>query len=74
MYYLVALRGLKSGNLNHLEPSGPVKACNGIALHLPHVLNPRHTTYLPTYGDGTVCSETLALKLRTQVNNPEESV
>jgi hypothetical protein len=23
---------LKSGNLNHLEPSGPVKACNWIAL------------------------------------------
>jgi hypothetical protein len=23
---------LKSGNLNLLEPSGPVKACNGIAL------------------------------------------
>jgi hypothetical protein len=26
---------LKSGNLNLLEPSGPVKACNGIALPLP---------------------------------------
>jgi hypothetical protein len=25
---------LKSGILNLLEPSGPVKACNGIALHL----------------------------------------
>jgi len=24
---------LKSGNLNLLEPSGPVQACNGIALH-----------------------------------------
>jgi hypothetical protein len=23
---------LKSGSLNHLEPSGPVQACNGIAL------------------------------------------
>jgi hypothetical protein len=23
---------LKSGNLNLLEPSGPVQACNGIAL------------------------------------------
>jgi hypothetical protein len=27
---------LKSGSLNFLEPSGPVKACNWIALHLPH--------------------------------------
>jgi hypothetical protein len=26
---------LKSGSLNLLEPSGPVKACNGIALPLP---------------------------------------
>jgi len=25
---------LKSGNLNFLEPSGPVQACNGIALLL----------------------------------------
>ena len=25
----------KSGNLNFLEPSGPVKACNGTALRLP---------------------------------------
>jgi hypothetical protein len=25
---------LKSGSLNLLGPSGPVKACNGIALHL----------------------------------------
>jgi hypothetical protein len=26
---------LKSGSLNLLEPSGPVKACNGGALPLP---------------------------------------
>ena len=26
---------LKFGNLNLLEPSGPVQACNGIALPLP---------------------------------------
>jgi hypothetical protein len=26
---------LKSGSLNLLEPSAPVKACNGIALPLP---------------------------------------
>jgi hypothetical protein len=28
----------KSGSLNLLEPSGPVKACNGIALPLPFTL------------------------------------
>jgi len=27
---------LKSGSLNFLEPSGPVQACNGIALPLPY--------------------------------------
>ena len=26
---------IKSGNLNFLEPSGPVQACNGTALPLP---------------------------------------
>jgi hypothetical protein len=27
---------LTSGSLNLLEPSGPVKACNGMALPLPY--------------------------------------
>ena len=27
---------MKSGNLNFLEPSGPLQACNGIALPLPY--------------------------------------
>jgi len=26
---------MKSGNLNFLEPSGPIEACNGTALALP---------------------------------------
>jgi len=30
---------LKSGSLNHLEPSGPVQACNGIALPLSYSLS-----------------------------------
>jgi hypothetical protein len=30
---------LKSGSLNLLEPSGPVKACNGIALPLIFLLS-----------------------------------
>ena len=28
---------MKSGNLNFLEPSGPLQACNGIALPLPYL-------------------------------------
>jgi hypothetical protein len=30
---------MKSGNLNLLEPSGPLQACNGTALRLPLPLN-----------------------------------
>ena len=30
---------MKSGNLNFLEPSGPLQACNGIALPLPFTIN-----------------------------------
>ena len=29
----------KSGNLNFLEPSGPVQACNGTALTLPFTVS-----------------------------------
>jgi hypothetical protein len=32
-YHLHVLIVLKSGSLNLLEPSGPVQACNGIAVH-----------------------------------------
>ena len=32
---------LKSGSLNLLEPSGPVQACNGIALPLPLPFTPK---------------------------------
>ena len=34
-YHLNVLIVLKSGSLNLLEPSGPVQACNGVALPLP---------------------------------------
>jgi hypothetical protein len=30
---------MKSGNLNFLEPSGPLQACNGTALPLPYLRN-----------------------------------
>jgi len=35
-YHLHVPNVLKSGSLNLLEHSGPVQACNGIALPLPH--------------------------------------
>jgi hypothetical protein len=35
---------MKSGNLNFLEPSGPLQACNGNALHLPLPLPPLPTS------------------------------
>jgi len=34
-YHLHVPIVLKSGNFNLLDPSGPVQACNGIALPLP---------------------------------------
>ena len=37
---------LKSGNLNLLEPSGPVQACNGIALPFFFNLQTPHFKYL----------------------------
>jgi DNA polymerase sigma len=40
----------------------------------PNILKPSHTSYLPAYEDGTfTVFQTLALKLQTPVNNPEES-
>jgi len=36
---------LKSRNLNHLEPSGPVQACNGIALPLLTKVVEYHLTH-----------------------------
>ena len=35
---------MKSGNLNFLEPSGPLQACNGNALPLPIVYRLRIST------------------------------
>jgi hypothetical protein len=39
---------------------------------VPHIVNRSHTSYLPAYEDGTVCSETSAFKLQTPENKPEE--
>jgi hypothetical protein len=35
---------------------------------------PTHSSYLPAYEDGTVCSETLACKIKMPGNYPEESI
>jgi hypothetical protein len=42
LYYLYLPFGLKSGSLNFLETSGPVQACNGIALPLPYIFFTSH--------------------------------
>jgi len=34
---------MKSGNFNFLEPSGPLQACNGTALHLANIYLENHT-------------------------------
>ena len=36
---------MKSGNLNFLEPSGPLQACNGTDLPLPYKLEDNHHDY-----------------------------
>jgi hypothetical protein len=38
---------MKSGKLNYLEPSGPLQACNGIALPLPFYLEVYIKTAVP---------------------------
>jgi hypothetical protein len=40
---------MKSGSLNLLEPSGPVKACNGIALPLPLLISVSHIIFIPLF-------------------------
>jgi hypothetical protein len=58
---------MKSGSLNLLEPSGPVQACNGIALPLP-----LHTIY--EYGRGqrnttrrATCSTSISVYYRGNI-------
>ena len=43
---------MKSGNLNFLEPSGPLQACNGTALPLPLTIHnfSQHNCKLPEDG------------------------
>ena len=49
---------MKSGILNFLEPSGPVQACNGIALPLPYssVLLCTQKKHVVNYGCGVTQS------------------
>ena len=46
----------KSGNLNFLEPSGPVQVCNGTALHFSYYNNNKQ--YIKRH-DESVCSTTV---------------
>jgi len=41
---------MKSGNLNFLEPSGPLQACNGTDLPLEDVLKLKKILLLPPSG------------------------
>jgi hypothetical protein len=38
---------MKSGNLNFLEPSGPLQACNGTALPLPYAKSEHNEGIIP---------------------------
>jgi hypothetical protein len=46
---------MKSGNINFLEPSGPLQACNGTALPLPLPL-PFSCTNLVEYYSVPICA------------------
>jgi len=75
---------LKSGSLNLLEPSGPVQACNGIALHYNKPKAEEHLGYKLTgpkeeeeEGEGyrhtlrisnTYCFSTSTMGMRTRLN------
>jgi hypothetical protein len=66
---------MECGSLNLLEPSGPVKACNGIALPLPGKLvqkmterfsrNNKHFTQTEELAMGTPTSEIFSEVLPT---------
>jgi len=43
-------------------------------INTPTFLKPSHSSYLPAYEDGTVCSEMLAYKIQIPENYPEESI
>ena len=47
---------MKSGSLNHLEPSGPLQTCTVIALPLPFLIFVTH--YITHTGQDTVISVT----------------
>ena len=49
-YHLHVSIVLKSGSLNLLESSGPVQACNGIALPLPYLPHWRPSFHPQTWG------------------------
>jgi len=50
---------MKSGNLNFLEPSGPLQACNGAALPFMFIFH----FYEEIQQDATVCRYLFAAKL-----------
>ena len=52
---------MKSGNLNFLEPSGPLQACNGIALPLPYYRKCTQVFMRSTRYFWSHCVETLSL-------------
>ena len=57
---------MKSGNHNFLEPSGPLQACNGIALPLPCLFNLTENGKSPdgfTFCDTDQTSVTIYLRL-----------
>jgi len=54
----------KSGNLNFLELSGPLRTCNGTALHLPFTLKNTKTVATRQTGPSVTAEALRRLRLR----------
>jgi len=72
---------MKSGNLNFLETSGPLQACNGTALPLPkergekkeilHGRKPQKVAVPHSKAFQELCKESVDMNLQRQQNNSE---
>jgi hypothetical protein len=65
---------LKSASLNFLEPSGPVQACNGIALPLSVYISTAYLIFFP-FAQGHTRSSAACLKLPSyQIPNLDHNI
>ena len=69
----IARANRKEGDRPSLLLAQAILQPNLFPYKYPNILKRSHSSYLPTYKDGTECSETSAYKIQTPGNYPEES-